>query len=96
MMPDYPTLSHLLGAYLHQDFLDEFRSPTAAVEAFLVDEPASRRALMGEIDAVLRDERFLASPDSMLLDLGCYYNTHADGLAAAGWLSQVRRMLQVG
>lgn len=96
MMPEYPTLSHLLGAYLHQDFLDEFRSPTAAVEAFLNDEPALRRALTGEIDAVLRDERFLASPDFMLLDLGCSYNTHADGLTAAAWLLQVRRMLQEG
>ena len=32
---DYPALREMLPAYLHQDFLDEYGSATAAVKEFL-------------------------------------------------------------
>jgi hypothetical protein len=94
-MDDYPELTQFLGAYLHQDFLEEFPTAADVVDAFINDEPPdSVQSAAAEIDRLLQDERFLRSPDSVLLDLGCYYDPTAEGWSILGWMRQVGRALR--
>ncbi len=95
-MSDYPALSHLLGSYLHQDFVDEFPTAMEAVRAFATGEPSeSVRSAADEISTLLHDERFRSSPDSTLSGLGCYYDPKSEGLSIPDWLMQVRRVLRM-
>jgi hypothetical protein len=41
--PDFPALRHVFSGYLHEDFLDEYGTPTAALRAFLRDADTSER-----------------------------------------------------
>ena len=41
---DFPELQRVFSAYLHEDFLEEYDTPGAAVRAFLQDADASERA----------------------------------------------------
>jgi hypothetical protein len=41
--PDFPALRHVFSGYLHEDFLDEYGTPVAALRAFLQDADDSER-----------------------------------------------------
>ena len=41
---DFPELQRIFSAYLHEDFLEEYDTPAAAVRAFLADADAGERA----------------------------------------------------
>jgi hypothetical protein len=41
---DFPELQRVFSAYLHEDFLEEYDSPAAAVRAFLEDANVAERA----------------------------------------------------
>jgi hypothetical protein len=92
----YPALSQFLGAYLHQDWPEEFSTPEAAVEAFRRREPTdSVRAVCAELELAIREAQQAADPSRLLSDLGCYYNPQADGRSVPEWLTQVRKALSV-
>lgn len=40
---DFPALQQAFSGYLHEDFLDEYGTPAAALHAFLADADASER-----------------------------------------------------
>jgi hypothetical protein len=91
---NYPALSQFLGAYLHQDWPEEFSTPEAAVEAFRRREPAdSVRAVCAELEQATRDAQQSADPSRLLSELGCYYNPQADGRSVSEWFTQVRKAL---
>jgi hypothetical protein len=41
---DFPELQRVFSAYLHEDFLEDYDTPAAAVRAFLEDADAGERA----------------------------------------------------
>jgi hypothetical protein len=94
-MTNYSGLKHLLGSYLHQDFVDEFPTAMDAVRAFASGEPSeSVQAAANDITMLLADEKFLRSPDSVLFELGCYYDPRSEGMTAMEWLQQAQRALR--
>lgn len=52
-MRDYPMLMHFFGAYLHQDWADEFPDEWAAADEFVGDEPYSVAAFVAEMEQLL-------------------------------------------
>ena len=94
-MSDYPALAHLLGAYLHQDFLDEFPSSLDAVRVFVITEPIELvRSADDEITNLLQDERFQDGLGLILRALGSFYDPDSEGVSPADWLEQVRVILR--
>lgn len=67
---ELPALSQLMGAYLHQDYDIFGPTPADAAEVFLRDEPARRRALPAEVEAVLQSHSE-AELGELLASLGC-------------------------
>lgn len=94
-MTKYTGLSHLLGSYLHQDFLDEFPNAMDAVQAFASGEPPeSVQEAANDIGNLLFDEEFRRSPDSVLFELGSYYDPRSEGISPAEWLRQAEQAMR--
>lgn len=92
---NYPSLTHLLGSYLHQDWREEYRDTTEAVLAFIADEGLGTAAATSkEITALFGEPAFHQRPDSVLIDLGCCYNTGFTGQTPQQWLLDVQRLLE--
>lgn len=52
---DFPQLNQMLSGYFHEDFLEEYESPSAALRAFMDDaNPSERKRVAAEA------RRFLA------------------------------------
>ena len=49
-----PAFAHFAGAYLHQDWHEEFPDEWSALDEFLSGEPAYADALVPEIDRLLQ------------------------------------------
>ena len=70
----YPVLSQLFGAYLNQDFPEEYGTATAAAIAFASETKQSRRdEAIAEIDALLGERRDTTSLIAAISELGCEY-----------------------
>jgi CdiI immunity protein len=54
-MTDYPLLRHFFGAYMHEDWFDEFPNEWAVADQFVQDEPFSVTTFAAEIDQLLAD-----------------------------------------
>jgi len=52
-MRDYPMLRHFFGAYMHQDWADEFPDEWAAADEFVEDEPYSVATFTAEMEQLL-------------------------------------------
>ncbi|MFL6162244.1 MAG: contact-dependent growth inhibition system immunity protein [Jatrophihabitantaceae bacterium] len=52
-MNDYPTLRHFFGAYLHEDWPDEFADEWAAADGFVREEPQAAPNFKAEMDQLL-------------------------------------------
>jgi hypothetical protein len=91
----YPALGQFLGAYLHQDFLDEYGDPDGAITAFLAEAPQdSVTAACNELEKVIPLSGQMDNPEQFLCHvLGCYYAPEADGLTVADWLKRVHNRL---
>ena len=87
-----PNLLYLLGSYLHQDFLDEFKSSEDAIAAYIASEPPSDvKTASQEINTFLSLLVYLGRPTEFLTDVaGCYYNPSADNLTLKEWLQRVQ------
>jgi len=91
---DFPELRRVFEGYLHEDFLEEYESPAAAVRAFLADaNDAERRRFAADV------RRFLADIDDMefvdvrarLARLGCRWRPPSrKALAAALMVNETR------
>ena len=90
-------LRHFFGAYFHQDWNLEAEDKTQVVQYYLQLEevsPEDAARLRADMIAYVENE-----PDDDVLeeklctDLGCYYNTHADGLTAREWMLGIADLL---
>ena len=95
---EFPALFQLFGGYFHQDWRQEYATPSAALTAFIEEAPpeAVREAaveLQRVLDLPIDDEAL-----TKLLHAGfdCNYVPSQDGLTATQWLTAVRDRLQPG
>ncbi|WP_457206167.1 contact-dependent growth inhibition system immunity protein [Nocardioides sp. P5_C9_2] len=96
----YPSLWQFLGAYLHQDWRDDYADTQAALLDFMEGEPALAPDLASEIDRLLASTPTSRETEAAILDLGSSFVPSANGQDPREWLSLIRieasRMLQHG
>lgn len=97
---DYPALWQFLGAYLHQDWRDDYADTQAALLDFMEGEPAFAPKLASEIDHLLASMPTSRDTESAILSLGSFFVPSACGQDSREWLSLIRaeasRMRQHG
>ncbi|WP_104105465.1 contact-dependent growth inhibition system immunity protein [Nocardioides sp. 616] len=85
----YPALWHFLGAYLHQDWRDQYSSPQEALLDLLDGDPEEAPALIDEIDD-LTTSASTEELDDLIVELGSFYRPSRDGRDAREWLNELR------
>lgn len=97
---DYPSLWQFLGAYLHQDWRDDYADTEEALLDFMEGEPAFAPQLDTEIEHLLASTLTSSETESAILDLGSFFVPSASGQDSREWLQLIRaqasRMLQHG
>lgn len=91
----YPALWQFLGAYLHQDWPDEYESPSAALRDFVSGEPRYAGDLPSEIDQVLHSEADDAALEETLVNLGSFFVPSRTGQSPRDWLRRMEGEAQV-
>ena len=88
---DLPALHHLVGAYFHQDWDEDYGSYPQALAAFLRESPELARPLQQEVGSlrVLSEDEV----DGVLDELGCEYTLHPDE-SWLRWLDDLARRLE--
>ena len=86
----YPALWQFLGAYLHQDWRDDYADTQAALSEFMGAEPAFAPNLAPEIDRMLAATRTSEETEAALLELGSFYVPSTSGQDPRQWLIEVR------
>ncbi len=86
---DFPALWHFFGAYLHQDWHDEYESTNAAFRDFLVGEPRYGALMAGELRAVLGSGRDESALDELVRGCGSFYIPSMHGIATSTWLAEL-------
>lgn len=89
-----PAFWQFAGAYLHQDWPEEYGDPWRALEAFMTDEPSLARALVDEIGQVLQDHPSEDELASYVNGEGACYVPGPDEGGYRGWLTEVARRVR--
>ncbi|HZF41808.1 MAG TPA: contact-dependent growth inhibition system immunity protein [Sphingomonadaceae bacterium] len=81
----------LFGSYFHQDWVDEFVTDDAAVQAMLESEPKEAlAAARNEIRGLLASDLSDAELKMVMTDeVGCYFEPKSNGQTYREWLSEV-------
>lgn len=91
----FDALTHLLGCYLHQDWVDEFDSDIAALRA-AKDGEQKELVLAGiaELDTILASGYSEKELEAILGEgIGCYFAPDSIGLSCKEWLDRARGIL---
>ncbi len=90
----YPVLSQFFGAYLNQDFPQEYGTVTAAAIAFASETKQSRRdEAIAEIDALIGERPNATSLIEAISDLGCEYYLDARTDDPVAFINHLREMI---
>jgi hypothetical protein len=91
---DLESLGQLLGAYFHQDWLDEFENEHAAIDAIVQGEPAEQVAeAVQEIDKLLAGALPESELRKVMVDcVGCYFDPSSNREGYADWLKHLRQI----
>ena len=87
---EYPALWHFLGAYLHQDWQDDYPTLADALTDFMDGEPALAPRLGPDIDSLLGSTATSGEVDVLIVRLGSFFNPSSAGLDARDWLRTIR------
>jgi hypothetical protein len=90
----YPALWQFLGAYLHQDWREEYESPSAALRDFIAGEPRFAVHLATEIEQVLASTADDAALEKGLADLGSFFLPSRAGQNPREWLRGIQEETQ--
>jgi hypothetical protein len=95
MRKDSETLFELFGSYLHQDYVSEFGSYTAAIAAMMASDPKEFRAKASEdlralLSANLTDKELKA----FMFDEACCYFDPEPEVSTREWLGDILRQLE--
>lgn len=93
---DFPALWHFLGAYLHQDWQDEYTSTQRAFEDFLDGEPTFAKQVADELDTLLASGRNEQDLETFVLEGGSFYLPSRHGIPTATWLAGLRTLCRAG
>ena len=85
----YPALWHFFGAYLHQDWRDEYESTSAALRDFVSGTPNLAVELSHEVEQVLATTPDHAL-DDLIADLGCSFVPLRAGKHPRAWLQGLK------
>jgi hypothetical protein len=96
MTIDLKASSQLFGSYFHQDWVEEFDTDTAAVEAMMDSEPREALAAASrEIHSLLLSDLGDAELGSIMLDdVGCYFDPASKEQTYREWLGDVLAQLK--
>lgn len=84
---ELPALWLFLGAYLHQDWQDDYASTQEAFRDFLASEPQDASAIRAELRTVLDSGRDEQALENLVRDCGSFYTPRNDGIATSAWLA---------
>lgn len=91
----YSTLEQFLSNNFNQDFGLEFDSAEKALEHGIESEPRENLpAILDDIEAILNVETDESAVARILLLLGSYYHTYADGLTPITWLRLIKARIK--
>ncbi len=83
----YQTLYQFLSGYFHQDWPEEFGTVEEVIKAFIINEPeVIRRKAHSELEHLIYDIGNRKVDQTILDELGCYYNPEVDGVTILDWL----------
>jgi AcrR family transcriptional regulator len=91
----YPALWQFLGAYLHQDWREEYESPSAALRDFVSGDPGFAVDLPTEIEQFLSSTADDAALEARLVDLGSFFLPSRAGQNPRDWLRSLRDETQL-
>lgn len=91
----YPALWQFLGAYLHQDWQDEYESPNGALRDFVSGDPGFAVDLPTEIEQVLTSTADDATLEATLVNLGSFFVPSRAGQNPRDWLRHVKDETQL-
>ena len=89
---DFPALEQFLGAYLHQDWQDEYSTTAMGFQDFLDGEPRYGALIAAELRRVLASGEDEAGLLELIRDCGSYYLPDDWGLTARTWLTSLLEM----
>ena len=84
-----PALWLFAGAYLHQDWRDDYDSTESAFQDFLRSEPHYALQIAPELRTVLESDLDESALRDLLRRAGSFYLPEADGLTAREWLTSL-------
>ena len=93
-VPTTPAFWQFAGAYLHQDWPDEYGDPWRALEAFITDEPALAQVLPHEIERALQEHGSENELASFVAGQGGFYVPRPEDGGYRGWLTEVARRVR--
>lgn len=91
----YPALWQFLGAYLHQDWREEYESPSAALRDFVSGDLGFAIDLPTEIEQVLTSTADDAALECTLVNLGSSFVPSLTGQNPRDWLRRLKDETQV-
>lgn len=96
MTKDLEASSQLFGSYLHQDWVEEFDTDVAAVQAMADSEPKEvLAAASNEIRGLLSSDLSDAELGVIMTDeVGCYFDPGSKGQTYHEWLGEVLERLE--
>ena len=96
MTKDLEASSQLFGSHLHQDWVEEFDTDMAAVQAMVESEPKEAlTAASSEIRGLLSSDLSDAELAGIMTDeVGCYFDPGSKGQTYHEWLGEVLEQLE--
>jgi hypothetical protein len=91
----YPALWQFFGAYLHQDWREEYDSPSAALRDFVSGSPDLAARLPRELHDARESTPDEATADELIADLGCSFVPSRAGLDPRDWLHRLEEETEV-
>ena len=91
----YPALWQFFGAYLHQDWREEYNSPSAALEDFVEGSPALAVDVPRELDDILASATDDAALEELMVDLGSFFVPSLVSDNPREWLRRMRDETQI-
>ena len=88
-------LRTLFAAYLNQDFLDEYGSPSKAVSAYCRDSTDEQRmTAVQEVQEISRTAGDEEGVRRAIAAIGLEYHPEAEGWQMRDWLAELERLLR--
>ena len=92
-MSSYPTLEHLFGVYINEDWPDDYGTVWAAIDDFVRDEPELAELATAEVRELLSRGLSEGELKRVLDNLSCNYWPYGRGSNYLEWLARVAEQL---